>query len=71
MKIIELLNSIRIPITNEEADIMAKFNESTIIMKSDLEPREQMLANNLVTKDVLARKKNTDGKITYIKKTRD
>jgi hypothetical protein len=69
MKIVELLNSIRIPITNEEESILSRFNESEVVLKSDLDPREQLLANSLVNKDVLTRK-NADGKIKYYKKIR-
>jgi hypothetical protein len=70
MKIIELLNSIRLPITNEESGILDKFLESEVLYKSELEPREQLLANNLVNKEVLLRKTAPDGKIAYTKKIR-
>lgn len=70
MKIIELLNSVRMPITNEEYSILKRFDECEVIIKADLDPREQLLANNLVTKDVLKRTKNNEGKLTYVKKIR-
>lgn len=70
MKIIELLTGIRTPLTNEEASILQMFIESDVIIKADLDPREQLLANNLVTKDVLKRTKNSEGKITFVKKIR-
>ena len=70
MKIVELLNSLQLPITNEESDVLEKFNESEIILKADLNEREQLLANALVNKDVLNRRKNADGKISYTKKIR-
>jgi outer membrane lipopolysaccharide assembly protein LptE/RlpB len=69
MKIVELINHIRVPITNEEADVLGKFHEEEIIEKSQLDLREQQIANQLVNKDVLLRK-NQDGKITYKKKSR-
>ena len=69
MKIVEVLSGISVPITNEEAAVLAKFNESTTILKSDLDPREQLLANNLVTKDVLVRKQS-EGKVVYQMKIR-
>jgi hypothetical protein len=68
MKIIELLNKVRIPITNEEADILGKFNEKATIAKEDLDQRQIVVANSLVNKDVLNRK-NENGKIHYKKKT--
>jgi hypothetical protein len=67
MKIVELLNKIRLPITNEEADMLGKFEENTKIAKEDLTPRQTVIINQLVNKDVLFRK-NEDGKIYYKKK---
>jgi hypothetical protein len=37
MKIVELINHIRVPITNEEADVLGKFHEEEIIEKSQLD----------------------------------
>lgn len=70
MRIVELLNNISIPLNNEEWDVLQKFNESESVNKADLEPREQLLANQLVNKDVLSRKKNAEGKLAYYKKIR-
>jgi hypothetical protein len=70
MKIVELVNKVRISITNEELDILGKFNESAEVQKQDLNPREIVLANHLVNKDVLYRK-NDEGRIYYKKKIRD
>lgn len=67
MKIVELLNKVRLPITNEELDILGKFVESQEIFKKDLTPREALLANQLVNKDILYRK-NDEGRIYYKKK---
>lgn len=67
MKIVELVNKIRLPITNEEADVLGKFDKSKKIAKKDLSNRESMIANQLVNKDVLFRK-NENGKIYYGKK---
>ena len=67
MKIVELLNKVKLPITNEESDILGKFDESTEILKNDLTPREIILANQLVNKDILYRK-NNEGQIYYKKK---
>jgi len=70
MRILELLSGITIPVTNEESDILSKFDESSEVLKSSLEPREQLLANNLVNKNVLSRKKNAEGKLAFTKKIR-
>jgi hypothetical protein len=67
MKIVELLNKVQLPISNEEADVLHKFDESAEINKANLSPREVQLANQLVNKEVLLRK-NQDGRITYKKK---
>jgi hypothetical protein len=67
MKIVELVNKVRLPITNEESDILGKFHESAELQKQDLSPREIILANQLVNKDVLYRK-NDEGRIYYKKK---
>lgn len=68
MKIIELVNNIQIPITNEESDILALFRESVEVLRQDLNERQIQLANSLVNKDVLYRQ-NQNGRITYRKKT--
>lgn len=67
MKIVELLNKVQLPISNEEADVLGKFNESAEVFKADLNPRETQVANQLVNKDVLLRR-NQNGRITYTKK---
>jgi hypothetical protein len=67
MKIVELLNKLQLPITNEEADVLGKFEESPIIDKLKLSEREQVIANQLVNKDVLYRR-HENGHINYRKK---
>ena len=71
MKIIELTQKLKIAITNEEADLLSKFDENTPVMaKSDLNEREEYLANQLVNKDILLRKKDEHGRINYKRRTR-
>ena len=67
MKIVELVNKIRLPITNEEADVLGQFDGGRKIAREDLSPRQLIVANHLVNKDVLFRK-NEDGKIYYKQK---
>lgn len=67
MKIIELTNKVLLPITNEEHELLSKIG-SEPMAKSQLEEREQLLANQLTVKDVLLRS-NQDGKIYYQKRT--
>ena len=67
MKIVELLNKINVPITNEEAEVLDMFEDEAVIQRQDLSPREVMLANQLVNKDILYRK-HESGKTQYKKK---
>jgi hypothetical protein len=70
MKIVEFLGGLQLPITNEESDVLAKFDDQTpFVTKMTLSEREQVLANQLVNKGVLVRK-NQDGQIQYSKQVR-
>lgn len=64
MKIVEVLGKFTIAITNEENELLTRFNKQLIIEKQELTEHEQLIANQLVNKDLLIRK-NTDGTITY------
>ena len=68
MKIIELMNDIQVPITNEEADVLSMFRLHKEVHRQDLNERQVQVANSLVNKDVLYRQ-NQNGRITYFKKT--
>jgi hypothetical protein len=67
MKIVELVNKINVPITNEEAEVLDMFEDEAVIQRQDLSPREVILANQLVNKDILYRKHDS-GHTTYKKK---
>jgi hypothetical protein len=70
MKIIEVTHGMSVAITNEEADLLLKFDEQTPSMaRRDLDQRQQLMANNLVNKNVLKRIKE-NGRIVYKRKTR-
>lgn len=69
MKIVELVNNLQLPITNEESELLEYFVGDTPVPKSHLSEREQVLANQLTVKDVLLRT-NDDGKIYYKKRIR-
>jgi hypothetical protein len=69
MKIVELLNNISIPITNEQADVLGRFEVESEIQKNKLNEREQLIMNQLVVQDIVHRA-NNNGKITYTKKIR-
>jgi len=70
MKIIEVTNGPSIAITNEEADMLLQFDEDTPVMaKSDMDDRQQLMANQLVNKNLLTRKIE-NGRVTYKKTSR-
>ena len=69
MKIVELLNNIQVAITNEQADLLGRFNHEPSIDKNKLNEREQVIANQLTTQDILLRR-NENGQIKYTKKIR-
>ena len=52
MKILELVNTISIAITNEEAEVLDLFEDDTVVQRQDLSPRQVVLANQLVNKDI-------------------
>jgi hypothetical protein len=68
MKIVELLNKIQVPINNEEADLLGRFEVEEHISKHKLSEREQLLAHRLTTQDILLRKLKENGEIIYSKK---
>jgi hypothetical protein len=69
MKIIELVNHIQLAITNEQADLLGRFQLDPQISKSSLDEREQVIANQLTSLDILLRQ-NYNGQTTYTKKIR-
>ena len=70
MKIIELTQNLNVAITNEEADMLLKFDEDTPGMaKSDMNERQQLMANQLVIKNLLTTT-NQNGRIIYKRRIR-
>lgn len=67
MKIIELLNGISIPITNDEKAVLKKFNHENSILRKDLDIFEIQQIEQLVRKNIVVRKK-IEGKTAYVKK---
>ena len=67
MRIVELINNISLPITNEEAEVLDMLNDRKELRKSELDERQQIMATQLVNKDVLYRI-NENGRITYKKR---
>ena len=67
MKILEITQGLQMQITNEEADVLGRFNEATVVENKEFNERELYVANQLVNKNVLLRK-NQDGKVIYKKR---
>jgi hypothetical protein len=69
MKILEITHGLSVAITNEESDLLLKFDEHTpVVLKRDLDQRQQLMASNLVNKNVLTRVKE-NGCVVYKRKT--
>jgi hypothetical protein len=69
MKIVEVTKQLQVAITNEEADVLLQFDEDTPAMaKGDLNDRQQMMANQLVNKNLLLRIKE-NGRTIYKKRS--
>jgi hypothetical protein len=66
MKIVELINHLQLPISNEENDLLSKFSDGEKLSKSSLNEREQFLVSQLVNKGVVIRK-NNNGIIEYFR----
>jgi len=69
MKIVEVTKQLQVAITNEEADVLLQFDEETpVVAKGDLNGRQQMMANQLVNKNLLLRIKE-NGRTIYKKRS--
>lgn len=69
MRYVELLNKIQMPINNEQADLLNRFDIEPTIFKNKLNEREQEVARQLTAQDILYRR-TENGQTTYKKKTR-
>jgi len=71
MKIVELTKkNLTVYINNEESELLKEFNdENPIWLKRELNDRQQIIANQLVHKDILKRIKH-EGRIAYKKTIR-
>lgn len=70
MRFIEFNNGLQMPLNNEEADLLARFESvEDRIQKNNLTEREQFVANQLVNRGALVRN-NQDGKITFRRQNR-
>jgi hypothetical protein len=67
VKIVELLNKVQVPLSNEESDVLNIVENRGEMEKPDFSERQLYVANQLVNKDVLLRT-NQNGRILYTKK---
>lgn len=68
MKIVEVTKQLQVAITNEEADVLLQFDEDTpVVARGDLNDRQQLIANQLVNKNLLLRIKE-NGRTIYKKR---
>ena len=65
MKIVDIIGSLRLPISNEENQLLEKIVKSNGIYKESLDERERELSRQLVNKGVLKRVKN-ENKTFYL-----
>lgn len=69
MRIIELAPEFNLALNNEEYSLLRRFTEGEQIPRSDLDERNQHVANQLVNKNALLRIRE-DGQTFYKKSTR-
>ncbi len=55
MRWLDVAGGLRVPVNNEESEIVAKIDESTEFAKKDLNEREREVARKLVSRGVLNR----------------
>lgn len=66
MRYAEIEEGIRVTISNDEADFMDHFLDVDQLFKADLTDNECVIANKLVHKSVIKRRKS-DGQLYFIK----
>lgn len=64
MRIMELTGQPGVPITNEETEVYELIEQAGSVAKQQLNPRQLILVDNLIRKNVIVRKV-ADGNITY------
>ena len=66
MKVLHLNQGFQMLISNEQSELLDKFEEQQVWLKRQLTEREQLLANELVNKGVLTRCQ-VQNKLAYTK----
>jgi|TARA_B110000285_G_C14859323_1_gene483776 hypothetical protein len=64
MRFLEFKKGITVVITNEEQDVLEMLRDEGTVNKTKMSEREQTIANQLVNKNIIVRKKSNE-QITY------
>ena len=64
MRFTEFKKGITVVITNEEQDVLEMLRDKGTVNKTKMSEREQTIANQLVNKNIIVRKKSNE-QITY------
>ena len=64
MRFTEFKKGITVAITNEEQDVLEMLRDKGTVNKTKMSEREQTIANQLVNKNIIVRKKSNE-QITY------
>ena len=64
MRFLEFKKGITVVITNEEQDVLEMLRDKGTVNKTKMSEREQTIANQLVNKHIIVRKKSNE-QITY------
>jgi hypothetical protein len=64
MRFLEFKKGITVVITNEEQDLLEMLRDKGTVNKTKMSEREQTIANQLVNKNIIVRKKSNE-QITY------
>lgn len=65
MRFFEISSGFRLPVSEEEQSILDKAVETRRVPRSALNEREQEVARLMVTRGLLNRKRDEDGKVFY------
>lgn len=65
MRFHEISSGVRIPVSQEEQDIIDLFSEKRQLIRSSLDERQQEVARMMVSRGLLDRKKGKDGQMVF------
>lgn len=65
MRFHEISSGVRIPVSQEEQDIIDLFSNKRQLIRSSLDERQQEVARMMVSRGLLDRKKGKDGQMVF------